>query len=46
MTRVFRDHSEANMNNLCSKDVNDMCSRYFELCSGQNADEKCSWFFE
>ena len=21
-----------------------MCSSYFELCSGQNADEKCCWF--
>ena len=44
VTRVFHDHSEPNMNSFC-KDVNDMCNRYFELCSGQNADEKCNWFF-
>ena len=44
VTRVFHDHSEANIYNLC-KDVNDMCNSYFELCSGQNADEKCVWFF-
>ena len=43
VTRVFRDHSEANMNSLCN-DVNDMCSSYFEYVLGKKRMKSAGGF--